>query len=54
MVERNAGVSPERRIEFRMGVHLGDVVEESDGDLMGWRASPGPAASAYRKTPIAR
>ncbi|HZZ22684.1 MAG TPA: adenylate/guanylate cyclase domain-containing protein [Roseiarcus sp.] len=35
MVERNAGVSPERRIEFRVGVHLGDVVEESDGDLMG-------------------
>jgi class 3 adenylate cyclase len=23
------------RIEFRVGVHLGDVVEESDGDLMG-------------------
>ena len=35
MVERNAGVQPERRIEFRVGVHLGDVVEESDGDLMG-------------------
>jgi adenylate cyclase len=35
MVERNAGVSPERRIEFRVGVHLGDVVEEADGDLMG-------------------
>src|SRR5215472_12354768 len=35
MVERNAGVPPERRIEFRMGIHLGDVVEESDGDLMG-------------------
>jgi TolB-like protein/class 3 adenylate cyclase len=35
MVERNAGVPPERRIEFRIGIHLGDVVEESDGDLMG-------------------
>src|SRR6478752_2783468 len=35
MAERNAGVAPERRIEFRVGVHLGDVVEESDGDLMG-------------------
>jgi TolB-like protein/class 3 adenylate cyclase len=35
MVERNAGLSPERRIEFRIGIHLGDVVEESDGDLMG-------------------
>ena len=30
MVERNAGLQPERRIEFRVGIHLGDVVEESD------------------------
>jgi adenylate cyclase len=35
MVGRNAGVARERRIEFRIGVHLGDVIEESDGDLMG-------------------
>jgi TolB-like protein/class 3 adenylate cyclase/Flp pilus assembly protein TadD len=35
MAERNAGLPPERRIEFRVGVHLGDVVEEGDGDLMG-------------------
>jgi adenylate cyclase len=35
MVERNAGVAEDRRIEFRIGIHLGDVVEESDGDLMG-------------------
>ena len=35
MSERNAGVPAERRIEFRIGIHLGDVVEESDGDLMG-------------------
>src|SRR5450631_2788123 len=35
MIERNAGVPPERRIDFRIGIHLGDVVEESDGDLMG-------------------
>ena len=35
LIERNAGVPAERRIEFRVGVHLGDVVEESDGDLMG-------------------
>ena len=33
--ERNAGVPEDRRIEFRVGVHVGDVVEESDGDLMG-------------------
>jgi TolB-like protein/class 3 adenylate cyclase len=35
MVERNAGLPEDRRIVFRIGVHLGDVVEESDGDLMG-------------------
>ncbi|OCP38713.1 adenylate/guanylate cyclase domain-containing protein [Ensifer sp. LC163] len=35
MLERNAGVPEDRRIEFRIGIHLGDVVEESDGDLMG-------------------
>jgi hypothetical protein len=35
MVERNAGVPLDKRIEFRIGIHLGDVVEESDGDLMG-------------------
>jgi TolB-like protein/class 3 adenylate cyclase len=35
MIERNAGVASDRRIEFRIGAHLGDVVEEADGDLMG-------------------
>jgi len=35
MIERNAGVALEKRIELRVGAHLGDVVEEIDGDLMG-------------------
>jgi TolB-like protein/class 3 adenylate cyclase/Flp pilus assembly protein TadD len=35
LMERNAGLPTERRIDFRIGIHLGDVVEESDGDLMG-------------------
>ena len=35
MAERNAGLPSARRIEFRIGIHLGDVVEEPDGDLMG-------------------
>jgi adenylate cyclase len=35
LIERNAGLPPERRIEFRVGIHVGDVVEEGDGDLMG-------------------
>jgi adenylate cyclase len=35
MVERNSGVPEDRQIVFRIGIHVGDVVEESDGDLMG-------------------
>jgi adenylate cyclase len=35
MAEGNVGMPPDQRIEFRIGIHLGDVVEESDGDLMG-------------------
>jgi adenylate cyclase len=31
MVMRNAGLPPEWPIEFRVGIHLGDVVEESIG-----------------------
>ena len=34
MVERNAGVPQDRRIEFRIGIHLGDVVDKG-GDLFG-------------------
>src|SRR5262249_48417254 len=35
MAARNAGVREDRQIVFRIGIHLGDVVEESDGDLVG-------------------
>jgi adenylate cyclase len=35
MAERNRDAPTERRIELRIGVHVGDVVEEEDGDLMG-------------------
>jgi TolB-like protein/class 3 adenylate cyclase/cytochrome c-type biogenesis protein CcmH/NrfG len=35
LIERNAGLPPDKRIEYRVGIHLGDVVEENDGDLMG-------------------
>ena len=35
MAEQNVGTPEDQRIVFRIGVHLGDVVEESDGDLMG-------------------
>jgi adenylate cyclase len=35
MMARNANISSDKRIEFRVGIHLGDVIVESDGDLMG-------------------
>ena len=31
MIERNAEIADDKRIEFRVGIHVGDVVEESDG-----------------------
>ena len=41
MVERNAGLPPDRRIDLRVGVHLGEViVEGTDGDPA--RASTSP------------
>jgi adenylate cyclase len=61
MIERNAGLPAERRIEFRVGVHLGDVVEEGDGDLAtasisprAWKASRSLAGSVCPRTPTAR
>ncbi len=32
MLERNAGLPDDHRIEFRIGIHLGDVVEERPAD----------------------
>ena len=44
LIERNAEAPEDRRIEFRVGIHVSDVVEEADGDLMGdgvkYRRSP--------------
>jgi adenylate cyclase len=34
MVERNASVPQDKRIEFRIGIHVGDVIIE-DGDMFG-------------------
>jgi len=62
MVDRNAGVPEDRRIQFRVGIHVGDVVEETDGDLMGdgvisprgRKASPGRGRYVFPRTPIVR
>src|SRR3984957_10436762 len=50
MAERNAGLPPQRRIDFRIGVHFGDVAEEADGDLMGDGVNGPPTV---RKQPVA-
>src|SRR5262245_66098184 len=34
MAERNADIPPDKRIEFRVGINLGDVIAESD-DIFG-------------------
>ena len=47
---------------FRIGIHLGDVVEESDGDLMGdgvniasrLEGIAKPGAISSRRTPTGR
>src|SRR5260370_22004639 len=39
MVERNAGVPEDRQIIFLIGIHVGDVVEESDWNLIGDRVT---------------
>jgi hypothetical protein len=59
LAERNAGLPPEKRIEYRVGIHLGDVVEEADGDLMGdgsisphsWEGSRSLEQFACRRMP---
>ena len=35
MAAQNAATATDKRIEFRIGINLGDVVVEADGDLMG-------------------
>jgi adenylate cyclase len=35
MALRNTDVAPDKRIEFRVGINLGDIIVEGDGDLMG-------------------
>ena len=47
MIERNASVPKDTRIQFRVGIHLGDVVEESDGDLMGDGVNPRPGLERF-------
>ena len=62
LIERNVDMHDDRRIVFRIGVHLGDVVEEADGDLtatasispLDWKPLPRRARSAFPRTPIGK
>jgi adenylate cyclase len=59
--ERNTPTPADRRMEWRIGVHLGDVLVEGD-DILGddvniaarLEGTPSPAASASRTTPSTR
>jgi class 3 adenylate cyclase len=59
--ERYVGAAADRRMEWRIGIHIGDVLIEGD-DILGdgvniaarWKASPSPAASAFPRTPSAK
>ena len=60
---RNAYQKPDAWIEFRIGIHNGDVTVQADGDLLGEtvnirrrgsRPWPSQAAFACRKIPIGR
>ena len=35
MQGRNAGLSEDMRLELRIGIHIGDVIVQADGDLLG-------------------
>ena len=50
MVDRNAGLPSDRRIDFRIGIHLGDVFEESDGELQVIRPGVAPMAQPSAST----
>jgi len=54
LIERNAGLPPERRIEFRVGIHLGDVVEEADGrsSRQDHQTRSGDQSSVHRRSLI--
>src|SRR6187200_901269 len=55
----NIELEPERRMQFRIGVNLGDVIEEADGTIYGmastsphaWRPSPRAAAASASPPP---
>ena len=50
MLERNAGLPPERRIEFRVGIHLGDVGRRGRRRFDGRRRQHRRAVRKHRRS----
>ena len=48
MAERNAGVDQDKRIEFRIGVNLGDIIIDG-GDIFGDGVNVCPASTPLRQ-----
>ncbi len=46
MAQSNAPMPPNRRIEFRIGIHQGDIVVE-DGDIFGTASTSRPGSKAW-------
>ena len=59
---RNADFAPENRIEFRVGIHVGDVMVQPDGTYSvtalisrpGLKASPSQAVYVFPRTPTTK
>src|SRR5262245_35086338 len=47
--ERNAGIAGERRMEWRIGIHLGDVLVEGD-DILGDGVNIAARLEGHRRT----
>jgi adenylate cyclase len=48
LAERNAELSRARQMEFRIGINLGDIVEEGGADIWGWGQHSGADREPYR------
>ena len=49
MAGRNGGFISEKQIQLRVGIHLGDVMMQPDGDLLGRRRQYRGAIGGYRR-----
>ena len=50
MAERNAGMPEEQRIEFRIGINLGDIIQDGR-DIHGWASLIGATGMGVKRSP---